>query len=52
MIVILVFYDTEYHVADDIKLDWMLSRILKNIGPCIDSVGSQELQLKESHETD
>ena len=29
MIVILVFYDTEYHVADDIKLDWMLSRILK-----------------------
>ena len=29
MIVILVFYDTEYHVADDIKLDCMLFRILK-----------------------
>ena len=29
MFVILVFYDTEYHTADDNKLDCVLSRILK-----------------------
>ena len=34
MIGILVFYDTEYHTADDNKLDCMLSRILKKY-PCL-----------------